>query len=56
LRRHLASLWIKKRMNALRFSRNCKADEDNDPRKVNIAKIEGQRDLEGPRVELPFIG
>jgi hypothetical protein len=35
---------------------NINADEDDDPRKVNIAEIEGQRDVEGPRVELPFIG
>jgi hypothetical protein len=27
---------------------NINADEDNDPRNVNIAKIEGQRDIEGP--------
>jgi hypothetical protein len=39
-------------------SRVCKinVDEDDDPRKVNIAETEGQRDLEGPGVELPFIG
>jgi hypothetical protein len=35
---------------------NINADEDDDPRKVNIAKIEGQIDVEVPRVELPFIG
>jgi hypothetical protein len=35
---------------------NINADEDDDPRKVNIAEIEGQRDVEGPGVELPFIG
>jgi hypothetical protein len=35
---------------------NINADEDDDPRKVNIAKTEGQRDVEGPGVELPFIG
>jgi hypothetical protein len=35
---------------------NINVDEDDDPRKVNIAEIEGQRDVEGPGVELPFIG
>jgi hypothetical protein len=35
---------------------NINADEDNDSVKLNIIKIEGQRDIEGPRVELPFIG
>jgi hypothetical protein len=35
---------------------NINADEDNDPRKVNIAETKGQRDVEGPGVELPFIG
>jgi hypothetical protein len=27
---------------------NINVDEDDDPRKVNIAKTEGQRDIEGP--------
>jgi hypothetical protein len=35
---------------------NINADKDNDSRKVNIAEIEGQRDVEGLGVELPFIG
>jgi hypothetical protein len=35
---------------------NINTDEDDDPKKVNITKIEGQRDVEGPGVELPFIG
>jgi hypothetical protein len=35
---------------------NINADEDDDPRKVNITEIEDQRDVEGPEVELPFIG
>jgi hypothetical protein len=35
---------------------NINADEDDDPRKVNIVETEGHRDVEGPRVELPFIG
>jgi hypothetical protein len=35
---------------------NINTDEDDGPRKVNITEIEGQRDVEGPRVELPFIG
>ena len=35
---------------------NINANEDDDLRKVNIAETEGQRDVEGPGVELPFIG
>jgi hypothetical protein len=35
---------------------NINADTDDDPRKVNIVETEGHRDVEGPRVELPFIG
>jgi hypothetical protein len=35
---------------------NINVDEDDDPRNVNIAEIERQRDIEGPGVELPFIG
>jgi hypothetical protein len=35
---------------------NIIADEDDDPRKVNIVETEGQRDVEGPGIELPFIG
>ena len=35
---------------------NINVDEDDDPRKVNIAETEGQRDIEGPGVKLPFIG
>jgi hypothetical protein len=35
---------------------NINADEDDDPRKVKIIEIEGQRDVKGPGVELPFIG
>jgi hypothetical protein len=35
---------------------NINADEDDDIRKVNITEIEGQRDVEGLGVELPFIG
>ena len=35
---------------------NINVHEDDDPRKVNIDKIEGQRDVEGPGVEIPFIG
>jgi hypothetical protein len=35
---------------------NINIDEDDDPRKVKIAETEGQRDVEGPGVELPFIG
>jgi hypothetical protein len=34
---------------------NINADEDDDPRNVNIAETKGQRDIEGPGVELPFI-
>jgi hypothetical protein len=35
---------------------NINADDEDNPRKVNITEIEGNRDVEGPRVELPFIG
>jgi hypothetical protein len=35
---------------------NINIDEDDDPRKVNIAETKGQRDVEGPGVEIPFIG
>jgi hypothetical protein len=35
---------------------NINVDEDDDPRKVNIVETEGQRDVEGLEVELPFIG
>jgi hypothetical protein len=35
---------------------NINVDEEDDPRNVNIAETEGQRDIEGPRVKLPFIG
>jgi hypothetical protein len=34
---------------------NINADDDDDLRKVNIVETKGQRDVEGPRVELPFI-
>jgi hypothetical protein len=34
---------------------NINVDEDDDPRKVNIAETEGKRNIEGPGVELPFI-
>jgi hypothetical protein len=56
LRRHLASLWNNKRTNGLHLFRNYKADEDDDPRKVNIIETEGQGDVEGPTTDLPFIG
>jgi hypothetical protein len=35
---------------------NINVDDDDDPRKVNITEIEGQRDVEGLEVKLPFIG
>ena len=35
---------------------NINADDDDDSRKVNITETEGQINVEGPRVELPFIG
>jgi len=35
---------------------NINVDEDDDPRKVNIAEKEGRRDIEGIIFELPFIG
>jgi hypothetical protein len=34
---------------------NINADEDDDLRKVNIVETKGQRDVEGKRVEIPFI-
>jgi hypothetical protein len=40
----------------LRGCYNINADEEDDPRKVNIIETEGQRDIEGQGVELPFIG
>jgi hypothetical protein len=35
---------------------NINIDDDDDLRKVNITKTEGQRDVEGPKIDLPFIG
>jgi hypothetical protein len=35
---------------------NINEDDDDDPRKVKIVEIEGQRDVKGPGVEIPFIG
>jgi hypothetical protein len=35
---------------------NINVDEYDDPRKVNIVETEGHRDVEGPGVELSFIG
>jgi hypothetical protein len=35
---------------------NINADDDDNPRKVNITETKGQRDVEGPGVEIPFIG
>jgi hypothetical protein len=35
---------------------NIDANDDDDPRNVNITEKEGQRNVEGPGVELPFIG
>jgi hypothetical protein len=35
---------------------NINADEDDDPRKVNIIETEGHKNVEGPGDELPFIG
>jgi hypothetical protein len=34
---------------------NIDVDEDDDPRKVNITETKGQRNIEGPGVELHFI-
>jgi expansin (peptidoglycan-binding protein) len=34
---------------------NINVDDGNGPRKVNMTEIEGQRNVEGPGVELPFI-
>jgi hypothetical protein len=35
---------------------NINATEDDDPRNMNIAETKVQRDVEGPGVELPFVG
>jgi hypothetical protein len=35
---------------------NINVNEDDDPRKVNIAETKGLRDVEVLGVELPFIG
>jgi hypothetical protein len=35
---------------------NINVDDDDDLRKVNITETESQRDVEGPGVELQFIG
>ena len=35
---------------------NINANEDDDHRNVNISETEGQRDIEGPGIELPFVG
>jgi hypothetical protein len=35
---------------------NINTEEEDDPRKVKITETEGHRDVEGPRVEIPFIG
>jgi hypothetical protein len=34
---------------------NINADEDGDPRNVNITEMKGQRDIEEPGIKLPFI-
>jgi hypothetical protein len=39
----------------LQLCYNINADEDDDPRNVNIIETEGQRDVEGPGVEILFI-
>jgi len=43
-------------MNGLQECYHINANEDDDPRKVNIVEIEGHRNVEGPGIELPFIG
>jgi hypothetical protein len=35
---------------------NINVDDDDDPRKLNITETEGQINVEGPGVEIPFIG
>jgi hypothetical protein len=35
---------------------NINANEDDEPRNVNISETEGKRDIEGPGIELPFVG
>jgi hypothetical protein len=47
--------WIMP-LQKLQICYNINADDDDDPRKVNITKTKGQRDVGGPGVEIPFIG
>jgi hypothetical protein len=47
--------WISP-LQKLQSCYNINVDDDDNPKKVNITEIEGQRDVEGPRVELQFIG
>jgi hypothetical protein len=35
---------------------NINVDDDDDPKKIHIIETKGQRDVEGPGAELPFIG
>jgi hypothetical protein len=35
---------------------NIISDEDDDPRNVKILETKGQQDIEGPGIELPFVG
>jgi hypothetical protein len=35
---------------------NINVDEDDDPKNVKFSEIEGQRDIEGLGIELPFVG
>jgi hypothetical protein len=44
------------RLQKLHMCYNINVDEDDDPGKVNITETKGERDVEGPRVKLPFIG
>jgi hypothetical protein len=47
--------WIAP-LQKLQGSHNINVVEDDDSRNVNIAETEGQRYVEGPGVELPFVG
>jgi hypothetical protein len=35
---------------------NINFDKDDEPRDVNILETEGKRNMQGPRIELPFFG
>jgi hypothetical protein len=43
-------------LHRLQGSYNINVDEDDDPRDVKNLQIEGKRDIEGPGIELAFVG